>query len=492
MSRKSSPAPGLDRATFEALGARTIALAADHLETIEDRPVNRALPLELRRRLLGLELAEEGQDPRAIIDFVGATILPWPMGNGHPRFYAWVNSPPAPIAVLADALAMTMNPSADGTEQAGRFLLKAVTRWLAELIGYPTDGTMGLLLGGGTMANLTALGVARFAAARKAGWNVREQGLQGGHPPLIFYAADEAHSCIRKSIEMLGIGTDNLRLIPTGIDCRMPLDILARTIADDRAAGRLPACVVASAGTVNIGAIDPLDALADLCAAEGLWLHVDGAYGAFGRVDPAVAPLYRGLERADSVALDPHKWLSVPVECGAVLVRDAETQRAAYTLVPPYLDSAKTPDPDNPRWTMEYSFTLTSQLRAVKLYAALAQMGRAGVRRMIASHNALARGLAGRVAARNDMEVMAPVTLSAVCFRYRPGAGADEAALDALNGAIVEALNAEGQVYIQTTRLKGRLAIRACIMHFDNDEDDMAHLVERVAHWGGKLARSPA
>ncbi|MGH6718009.1 MAG: pyridoxal phosphate-dependent decarboxylase family protein [Alphaproteobacteria bacterium] len=488
MNRDKPPAPGLDRATFEALGARMIGLAADHLDGIPDRPVNRPLPPELRRRLLNLELPEDGQDPRAVIDFIGAEVLPWPMGNGHPRFYAWVNSPPAPIAVLADALAMTMDPSANGAEHAGRFLLKAVTRWLAELIGYPTDGTIGLLVGGGSMANLTALGVARFAAARAAGWNVREQGLQGGREPLVVYASDEAHSCIRKSIELLGIGTDNLRPIPTGADGRLPVAELARAIAADRAAGRRPACVVASAGTVNTGAIDPLGALADLCRAEGLWLHVDGAYGAFGRVDPAVAPLYAGLERADSVALDPHKWLSVPIGCGAVLVRDGETQRAAFTLVPPYLDSAKVPDPDNPRWTMEYGFTLTSQLRAVKLYAALAHMGRAGVRRMVAGHNALARDLATRIAARDDMEVLAPVTLSVVCFRYRPAGTTDEAALDALNARLVEALNGEGQVHIQSTRIKGRLALRACIMHYANDADDMAHLVARVAHWGARLA----
>jgi glutamate/tyrosine decarboxylase-like PLP-dependent enzyme len=487
--RRARPAaPGLDRATFETLGAQALGMIADHLDHVDERPVNRPLPRELRRALLDLELGEDGEDPKAILDFLGEHVMPWPMGNGHPRFYAWVNSPPAPMAILADALAMTVNPSSDGAEHAGRFLLKAVTRWLAELIAYPADGTMGLLVGGGTMANLTALGVARFAAAERAGWNVRAKGLQGGAPPLVFYASDEAHSCIRKSIEMLGIGTDNLRLIPTGADYRMPIEGLARAIAADRAAGRRPACVVAAAGTVNTGAIDPLDAIAELCAAEGLWFHVDGAYGAFGRIDPAAAPLYAGMERADSVALDPHKWLHVPIECGAVLVRDAEMQRAAYSVVPPYLDSAKAPDPDNPRWTMEYAFTLTSQMRALKVFAALRHMGRSGVRRMVASHNALARSLARRIAARNDMEVMAPVTLSAVCFRYRPADGADEAAIEALNGRIVQALNDEGEVFILTTRLKGRLAIRACIMHHDNDEDDMAHLVERVAFWGRRLA----
>ncbi|MEX2648033.1 MAG: pyridoxal-dependent decarboxylase [Alphaproteobacteria bacterium] len=479
--------PGLDRETIETLGARVVGLIADHLDHIDGRPVNRPVPLALKRKLLALELADEGADPADVIAFLGENVLPWPMGNGHPRFYAWVNSPPAPIAILADALAMTMNPSADGAEHAGRFLLKSVTRWLAELVGYPSHGTMGLLVGGGSMANLTALGVARFAQARKAGWNVRAEGLQGGHPPLVFYASDEAHSCIRKSVEMLGIGTDNLRLIATGADYRLAIAALRDAIAADRKAGRVPACVIASAGTVNTGAIDPIAETADVCAAEGLWLHVDGAYGAFGRLDPVAAPFYAGLERADSVALDPHKWLHVPIECGAVLVRDAETQRAAYSLVPPYLDSAGTPDPDNPRWTMEYGFTLTSQLRAVKLYAVLAHMGRAGVARMVASHDALARGLARRVGGRNDMEVMAPVTLSAVCFRYRPAGEADEAALDTLNAAIVEALNREGEVFILTTRLKGRLAIRACVMHYDNDEADMAHLVERVAHWGQAL-----
>lgn len=488
MRRARPAAPGLDRATFEALGARALDFIADHLDQIDARPVNRPLPRDLRQQLLEQALPEAGEDPAAILDFLGTTVMPWPMGNGHPRFYAWVNSPPAPLAILADAMAMTVNPSSDGAEHAGRFLLKSVTRWLAELIGYPTEGAMGLLVGGGTMANLTALGVARYAAAQRAGWDVRAKGLQGGAPPLVFYASDEAHSCIRKSIEMLGIGTDNLRLVPAGDDYRASVPAIARAIAEDRAAGRLPACVIGNAGTVNTGAIDPLDALADLAAAEGLWFHVDGAYGAFGRLDPSVAALYAGLERADSVALDPHKWLHVPIECGAVLVRDAEMQRATYSLVPPYLDAAKAPDPGNPRWTIEYAFTLTSQMRALKVFAVLRHMGRRGVAAMIASHNALARDLAQRIGARNDMEVMAPVTISAVGFRYRPPGVTDEAAIEALNARIVQALNDEGEVFILTTRLKGRLAIRACIMHHDNDANDMAHLIARVAHWGRTLA----
>jgi glutamate/tyrosine decarboxylase-like PLP-dependent enzyme len=483
------PSPlALPRAEFERLGRRVVELVAEQLDGIRERPVHRPLPLDLRRRLLRLALPEDGIAPDRILDFLAAEVVPWPMGSAHPRFFAWVNSPPAPIGVLTDALASSLNSAADGAEHAGRFMLKTVTRWLAELIGYPAEDSMGLLVSGGSMANLTALAVARHWAAERDGWNVRAEGLQGGRPPLVVYASDEAHSCIRKSVELLGLGTDNLRLIPSDDQFRLPLAPLAEAIAADRAAGRRPFCVVASAGTVNTGAVDPMGPLADLAGREGLWLHVDGAYGAFGRVDPAAAPLYAGLERAGSVALDPHKWLSVPIECGAVLVRDAELQRRTFSLVPAYLDGAGAPDPDNPRWTMEYGFTLTAQVRAIKTYAVLAALGRGGVRAMIARHNALAKDLAARIDAAQDLERLAPVSLSAVCFRYvPPGRAADGADLDGLQTRIAEAINREGEAFIMTTRLRGRTALRACVLHYDNDEGDMAHLVDRTRHWGRAL-----
>ena len=479
---------GLSRAEVERLGRRVVTMVANQLDGIRERPVNRPVPQDVRRRLLALPFGEDGLAPDQILDFIAETIMPWPMGSGHPRFVAWVNSPPAPIGILTDALASTLNSAGDGAEHAGRFLLKAVTRWLAELIGYPTDTTMGLLVSGGSLANLTAIAVARQRAAERDGWDIRVEGFQGSRPAYVVYASDEAHSCVRKSVELLGIGTANLRLIPSDAEFRMPPTALAVAIAADRAAGRRPFCVVATAGTVNTGAIDPLDAIADVTEREGLWLHVDGAYGAFGCVDPAAAPRYAGLARADSVALDPHKWLSVPIECGCVLVRDAELQRRTFSVIPPYLDSAAAPDPDNPRWTIEYGFTLTANFRALKTFAVLAQLGRSGVRAMVARHNQLAQDLAARIDGAPDLERLAPVTISAVCFRYRPaGAPDDEAILGPLQTRIAEALNREGEAYILTTRLRGRTCLRACIMHYDNDVSDMAHLVERARTWGRSL-----
>jgi len=489
MSERPAAPLALSEAEIARLGEAVARRIAAHMAGQRGRRVHDPVPLAERRLLLHQPFPEEGQAPDAILEFLAAHVMPWPMGNGHPRFYAWVNSPPAPVAVLADAIAGAMNPSGDGAEHAGRFLLGAVTRWLMELVGFPRAGSHGQLVGGGSMANLTGLAVARHWAAKRENANVRAEGLQGRRPPLVVYASAEAHSCLRKSIELLGIGTDHYRVIPADAAFRIRVDALAAAVAADRKAGLRPFCVVGSAGTVNTGAVDPLDELAALAAREDLWLHVDGAYGAVGCADPAVAPLFAGMERAQSLALDPHKWLSVPIECGCVLVKDGALQREAFTLVPPYLDTAGAEDPDNPRWAMEYGFTLTAQMRAVKAYATLAHLGRAGVRRMVASHNRLARRLAANVEAAPDLALMAPVTLSICCFRYvPPGWAADDPRLDALTRRVIEGVNATGEAYLTPTALQGRTVLRACIMHYDNDEADMDHLAALVRRVGAATA----
>lgn len=486
----AAPPPlALSEAEIVRLGEAVVHRIAAHMAGQRDRRVHEPVPLAERRMLLQQPFPEEGMAPDAIIDLLATHVMPWPMGSGHPRFYAWVNSPPAPVGVLADAIAGTMNSAGDGAEHAGRFLLASVTRWLMELVGFPQDGSHGQLVGGGSMANLTGLAVARHWATNRDNGDVRAEGLQGGRAPLVIYGSGEAHSCVRKSIELLGLGTDHYRAIPTDADFRMRVDALAEAVAADRRKGLRPFCVVGSAGTVNTGAIDPLDEMADLAARENLWLHVDGAYGAVGRADPAVAPLFAGMERAQSLALDPHKWLSVPIECGCVLVRDGELQREAFTLVPPYLDQAGAEDPDNPRWTMEYGFTLTSQVRALKTFATLAHMGRAGVARMVASHNRLARRLAAHVEAAPDLVLAAPVTLSICCFRYVPvGWAADDPRLDALTRKVIEGVNATGEAFLTPTALNGRTVLRACIMHYDNDEADMDHLAALVRSVGQRVA----
>jgi aromatic-L-amino-acid decarboxylase len=483
--------PAIDPEAFRRLAHAAVDLAADHLAGIRRRPVFAPMTPAERRALLDRPLPEEGLEPGALLALVRDAVFVHPMGNGHPRFFGWVNSPPAPAGVLADLLAAALNPSCAGGDHAAIYVERAAVRWLMELVGFPVEGSMGILASGGSMASLTCLAAARQRAARADGWDIRARGLSAAPAPLVLYLSEEGHSCIRKAAEVLGLGAEAVRTVPVDADFRMDVGALRAAITADRAAGRRPFCVTASAGTVNTGAIDPLDALADLCAAEGLWLHVDGAYGAVGAAEPALAPLYTGIGRADSVALDPHKWLSVPVECGCALVRDGQLLRDTFSLVPPYLRTEEGRGFGGLPWYSEYGFQQTRGFRALKLWMTLQHLGRAGVARLVARHVALARYLAGAIARTPDLEPVASGPLSVVCFRFAPGRLAREPArLDALNKMLVERIQAEGRVFLTGTILRDRFALRACVLHYDTTEADLDALVEAVRETGARLAPS--
>jgi glutamate/tyrosine decarboxylase-like PLP-dependent enzyme len=489
MLEPNSP-PALDATSFQDLANLAVEMAADHIYGIRDRPVFRPMQPEQRLRLLDQPLPEEGVPPEVIFECFRSDVLPHPMGNGHPRFFGWVNSPPAPIGVVAELLAAAMNPSCAGGDHAAIYLERCCTRWLMELIGFPIAGSMGLLVSGGSMATLTCLAAARHWAAARDGWNVREEGLAGTRPALTLYLSEEGHSCIRKSTEFLGLGSANLRTIPVDNRFQMEVPALREAVRSDRAAGRRPFCVAASAGSVNTGAIDPLDELADFCGREDLWLHVDGAYGAFGILDPDLAPRYAGMSRAHSLALDPHKWLSVPVECGCALVRDGSTLREAFSLVPPYLRTEEGKGFGGLPWFSEYGFQQTRGFRALKLWMVLQHAGRAGLAALVSRHIALARHLASLVDAAPDLERLAPVELSVVCFRYVPEElRGDDERLNALNKAVMERVQAGGEAFLSGTVLRGRFALRACVLNYGTTEEDLAALLDNVCRAAGDLQR---
>jgi len=481
----------IDRKRFRALARQAADLAADYLEGVDRRPVFTPLTADERRALLELPLPERGEATETALDFVRGQILSHPMGNGHPRFFGWVNSPPAPEAVAAEFLAAALNPSVAGGDHAAVYLERAVSRWLMELVGYPVDGSMGLLVSGGSIASLIGLTAARHRAAREDGWNVREEGLHGDRPRFVLYVTDEGHSALRKAAEILGLGSASVRTVDSDGELRMDVAALKRAIAEDRAAGRRPFCVAASAGTVNSGAIDPMAAIADVCASERLWLHVDGAYGAFGAAAPSLRPLYQGMDRADSLALDPHKWLSVPIECGCALVRDGALLRDSFSLVPPYLRTEEGKGFGGLPWFSEYGPQQTRGFRALKLWMTLRTMGRSGVAARIERHVALARRLGARIAEDRDFEALAQGPLSIVCFRYAPAAlrGQDDR-LDALNKAVMERVQAGGEAFLSGTTIRGRFALRACVLHDETSESDVDALVDVTRRAGESCARS--
>ena len=290
---------------------------------------------------------------------------------------------------------------------------------------------------------------------------------------------------MQKATEILGLGSDSIRWIEVDENYRIQIERLSTAIEEDSAQGLLPFCVIGNAGTVSTGAVDPLEGVAAVARRFGLWFHVDGAYGAIGKLDEKAAPLFRGLESADSIALDPHKWLSVPVECGCVLVRDGQLLRDAFSLVPPYLRNEPGKGIGNLPWFSEYGFQQTRGFRALKLWATLAHAGRDGLASQIARHNALARYLEARVEALPDLELCSKGKLSIVCFRCRPVAiASDERALDALNKQVMERMQSDGVAFLTNAVLHDRFVLRACILHYgttERDIDIMLDAVRRVA-----------
>ena len=466
---------------FRRAGEALVAGLADHLAGLPGRPVWQPLPDELRAELLSLPLPEDATGLGPLVETMLRDVLPYPMGNGHPAFFGWVNPPPSLAGVLASLAAAAMNPSVVAGDHADVHVERTAVRWLAELVGYPHAPGAGLLTSGASAATIVCLAGARSRAAAAAGRDVRRDGLAGG-PRLLCYVPSEAHSCVSRAIELLGLGSGSIRPVPLS-GGRLDQDALRAAIAADRAAGGTPAVLVGSAGTVNTGAIDPLEALADVAADEGLWFHVDGAYGAFGVLDPAIASRYRGMERADSLTLDPHKWLGVPVDAGCVLVRNAGELREAFSTVPPYLRQDAGAELGS---FAEYGMEQTRPFRALKTWATVAARGRTGIAAQVIRANALARELAALIGQEPSLELAAAPVTSIVAFRARPPGCAPDR-LEDVNRALPEAVQARGRAFVTGTVYEGRETLRACILHPGTTEADLATLVAEVVAAAGEL-----
>ena len=479
---------GMDIEEFRRAAHAAVDLAAEHLSGIELRPVFRPMTAQEREALLSRPLPHKPVSADSILEAIRRHVLPHPMGNGHPRFFGWVNSPPAPVAIIAEFLASTLNPSCAGGDHAGIYLERCAVRWLMELVEFPVQDSLGLLVSGGSAASLTCLAAARHKAARDQGWDVRKEGL-AGHPQLVLYVSEEGHSCLRKSAELLGLGERGVHVVPVDREFRMDPGALEVAIRQDRSAGRVPFCVAASAGTVNTGAIDPMEKLAGICEKESLWLHVDGAYGALGILDAEVRTLFRGMERCDSLALDPHKWLSVPLECGCALLRDGDLLRDSFSLVPSYLRTEEGKGFGGLPWYSEYGFQQSRGFRALKLFSAMLHAGREGIAGQIRRHNQLARHLADRIQREPDLELLSKPVLSIVNFRCVPESlrGREDAVND-LNKRIMEFLQSDGKVFVSSTQIRGRFSLRACILHYATREEDLDFLVECAVSAARSLA----
>jgi glutamate/tyrosine decarboxylase-like PLP-dependent enzyme len=476
----------MDSATFRALGHRLVDQVATFLESLPRGPVTRDQSPSTVRDALELTgpLPESGMAPGPLLERTAQLLFEHSLHNGHPRFFGYITAPPAPIGILGDFLAAAVNPNVGAwtLSPAATEIEAQTVRWIAALIGYPIE-CGGLLVSGGNMANLVCFMAARAA---RAGWDVREHGVAGGPGGrLRVYVSAETHTWIQKAADLGGLGTSAIRWIPTDRALRMDVAALRRQIDHDAAAGDRPCLVVGTAGSVSTGAIDPLREIGALCKEYGMWFHVDGAYGGVAAALPEAPDDLHGLRVADSVAVDPHKWLYAPLEAGCALVRDQEALRAAFAYHPPYYHFEE-------RATnyVDYGPQNSRGFRALKVWLALRQAGASGYRRMIADDIRLSRAMADTVGRHEELQLTTQ-ELSITTFRYVPrdlrsrlGEPEVEAHLDALNRELLDRLQRGGEAFVSNAVVAGRYVLRACIVNFHTARSDVEALPEIVVRIG--------
>ena len=472
-----------DWEALRALGHQMVDEMLEKLRDIRQEPVWKPLGQPLKQALQA-PLPRQGQGAeQAYADFV-EHVRSNPMVNIHPRFWGWVIGAGTPLGALAEMLAAGMNPNMGGGEHAANYVEQQVLAWCKEMLGYPLEAS-GLLVSGGSMANFVGLAVARNA---RAGYDIRREGVAAAPQRLVLYASSEAHSSVQKAAELLGLGSSALRLVKVNSDFQIDVPALKTLIAADREAGYHPFCVVGNCGTVNTGAFDDLQALAEICRKEGLWLHVDGAFGAIAALDPELRPLTAGMELADSLAFDLHKWLSVPYEAGCVLVRDEAAHRGTFTLTPEYLMKMKRGAAAGAPWFSDYGLELSRGFKALKVWMMFKADGIDKYAHMVTKNVAQARYLGARVDAEPELERLAPVSLNIVCFRYVAPALDDEA-LNALNQELLLRLHESGTAVPSYTRLNGRYALRVANVNHRSRQEDFDVLVEAVLRLGRELVK---
>ena len=456
----------LDPADWEAFRAqahRIVDEMIDYAQGVRERPAWQAMPDSAKAALIEA-LPTDGSTLEDVYHDFAQTILPYPTGNIHPRWFGWVHGSGTPVGSLADFMAATMNSNVGGRDHAAVYVERQVIRWFCDLFEFGPQAS-GILLSGTSMANLAAVLVARTA---KSGRPVRERGLHQDAGQLVGYASAATHSCVRKAFEIAGLGSANLRVL--GVDAQHRIDPreIARAIAADRAAGNVPFLIVGTAGTVDVGAIDPLRELADLAQREGLWFHVDGAFGAMAMLVPSLRSRVAGIERADSIAFDFHKWLHVPYDAACVLVRDDAVHRQTFASEGPYITRMKRGVAAGEPWFADYGPDLSRGFRALKVWFTLKVFGTRRLGEAIEANCRQAALLAQRIEADADFELAAPATLNIVCFRHR-----ETVSNDRFNDELAIALQESGTAVVSSTTIDGRRVLRACFTNQRTTDADV-------------------
>ncbi len=470
-----------DWSAMRALGHRMVDDIFEYWQNLRQRPVWQPLPEQVKTNLTR-PLPLEPQSPDQVYQDFLENVLPYPMGNIHPRFWGWVIGTGTPLGVLAEMLAAAMNPNVGGGDHGANYVEAQVIEWIKQMLAY-SQSASGLLVSGASVANLVCLTVARDTMA---GFDVRSQGLQGAPKRLTLYASSEVHSCIERAVDVLGLGCESLHLIPVDQDYRIDLQALRDTIAADRHAGFQPFCVVGNAGTVNTGAIDDLSALADLCEEQDLWFHVDGAIGSVLALSPNLCDRVEGMQRANSLALDLHKWMYIPYEAGCALVADKEAHRRAFAEHPDYLARARGGLAGGSHWFSDYGIQLSRGFRALKIWMSFKEHGIHKYGRMVEQNIAQAQYLVSLIEQTPELELLAPAPLNIVCFRYRiPGLSVEE--LNRLNQELLVHLHESGIAAPSYTTLNGNYALRVANTNQRSRREDFDLLVATLLRLGHEL-----
>lgn len=463
------------------LSHRIVDDAIEHLRGVRERPVWQQMPPEVVAAYQE-NLPDAPEPLEKTYDLITRNLLPYSLGNIHPRYWMWYMGSGNYAGALAEFLAAIDGSNVGGGNMAASEMDRQVVGWLRAMMGFPTSAS-GTLVSGGTMANLIALNVARNASA---GVDLRREGVSSMPQMLRFYASDQAHSCHGKALGVLGLGENALRKVQSDSRTKeIDLSALSMAVAEDRSKGIKPVCVIATAGSVNSGAIDDLKAIAEFCEREGLWFHIDGCIGALVKIAPVNRHLVDGLEHADSVALDPHKWLHVPFEAGCVIIRDAKLHRETFSVTAEYLEEFERGIAPK-EYLHAYNIQTSRGFRALKVWVTLRHHGIDKLGRLIDQNIAQARYLGELVEGSNNLELMAPVRLNIVCFRFR-GDNLSEVELKRLNTEIMLRLQEEGIAAPSDTTIAGRHCLRVAIVNHRTRREDLDLLVEEVRRIGGEL-----
>ncbi len=451
---------------LRALGHRMMDDMIDHLATIADGPVWRKMPEEVRAGFRA-PLPATPTPPEALYETFATSIQPYVTGNTHPRFMGWVHGGGNPVSMLAELLTGAMNANCGGRDHVGIAVERQVIAWAAEMLGMPAE-TGGLLLTGSSMANFCAVLCARYKALGAEG---RSAGIQD--KKLTAYASAGVHRCVPGALDMAGLGAAALRKIPVDAEFRMDISALRAAIAADKASGCTPFLIVGTAGSVDVGAFDDLAALADIAQAENIWFHADAAFGALAALAPALKPNLAGIERADSVAFDFHKWAQVTYDAGCLLVRDRELEFATFAQATNYLAAAQRGLAGGQPWPCDLGPDLSRGFRALKVWMTLSAYGSAQLGGVVETTCALAQHLAAQISASTRLELLAPVKLNIVCFGIT-GFTAEQ------TDALVADLQEEGLFAPSTTTIDGRRAVRVALVNHRTDEADIDALVAEI------------